>query len=90
MTKRAALGYGSLALLLGLAWRAGACQDIVVSSKFDCTRRPKGWGAFLKRPEGPELVACFGGLMLSEDNEKACKATLPVIGEGYYYCAEFQ
>lgn len=61
------------------------------SGRFACNRRTGDWGLFKQQPDGPELVACFGGFMRSEDDEAACKAVLrhANIGPGFH-CAAFQ
>lgn len=66
------------------------------ASSFDCVRevntaygKRRTWAAFKTQIDGPEIIACFGGLAAAEDNEKACRATLPFYGERFY-CAQFQ
>jgi hypothetical protein len=56
---------------------------------FDCTRKPGGWGLFKPQADGPELIACFGGLYLPADNEKLCNVALRSVGEPFQ-CAAFQ
>lgn len=47
----------------------------------------KVWGVSKLQPDGPELVGCFGGLKLADDNRKACEASLPFLGNAYYCAA---
>jgi hypothetical protein len=58
---------------------------------FSCTRRSGDWGLFKSRSEGPELVACFGGMAESKDDERLCKAALGAgsLGPGDFFCSVF-
>lgn len=62
-----------------------------LSGKFTCTRRAGDWGLFKQQPEGLELIACFGGLASSQDDETLCRAALAheIMG-GRFHCAAFQ
>jgi hypothetical protein len=58
---------------------------------FACTKRSGDWGLFKSRSEGPELIACFGGMSESKDDERMCKAALAAgdLGPGDFFCSVF-
>ena len=72
-----------------------ASCDLVESTlgkkKFSCTKRSGDWGLYKEQPDGPELIACFGGMYESADDEKVCQAALKYgdVGAGHYYCSVF-
>jgi hypothetical protein len=46
---------------------------------FSCTKRPGDWGLYQEWSEAPALIACFGGMALSADDERLCRAALKVL-----------
>jgi hypothetical protein len=58
---------------------------------FSCTRRSGDWGLFKSRPDGPELIACFGGMSDSADDKRMCDAALKFaeMGAGEFFCSVF-
>jgi len=60
--------------------------------KFSCTQRSGDWGLFKSQSGRPELIACFGGMSESEDDERMCKAALAAgdLGPGDFFCSAFQ
>jgi hypothetical protein len=71
-----------------LAASAGCERD---RSAFSCTKRSGDWGLFKSRADGPELLACFGGMSESKDDERMCRAALAAgdLGPGTYFCSIF-
>jgi hypothetical protein len=72
---------------LGTAGAMGSSEKA-----FECTRRSGDWGLFKKQADGPELIACFGGMNKSQDDELLCRAALKYgdVGPGYYYWSVFR
>ena len=74
---------------LSLAILSSGCDH--TRGKFSCTKRSGDWGLFKAQPEGPELIACFGGMSDSRDDERLCNAALNAgeLGPGEFFCSAF-
>jgi hypothetical protein len=70
---------------------AGASSCERERAPFSWTRRSGDWGLFKSQPDGPELIACFGGMYESQDDERMCMAALASgnLGAGDFFCSVF-
>ena len=85
-----------LAAVLFLATVAIAATSCRASRTFSCTKRAGDWGLYLDSPDGPELIACFGGMAASADDERMCESALkglkePLPGDPpqHFFCSVF-
>jgi hypothetical protein len=82
-----------LLLVVLLSVAASSCDG----RKFSCTKRSGDWGLYGEWPEAPELIACFGGMAKSADDERLCKAALKQLEVNnaeedvtrHFYCSVF-